>query len=100
MTKIEVGKYYVDGGGFYKCVGKKEDHENKYVRFDGVITIYNNVSFYHDITYIEEACARRMVECSKEDYNFVLEQAVSICNKLDAYNTAVFKHLWAIKENK
>lgn len=98
MAQIEVGKYYVDGGGFYKCVGKKEDNKNKYVRFDGVITIYNNVSFYQDMAYIEEACERRMVECSEEDYNFVLDQAVSICNKLENYNTQVFKHLWANKE--
>lgn len=100
MAQIEVGKYYVDGGGFYKCVGKEEKHENKYVRFDGVITVYNNVSFYHDITYVEEACERRMVECSEEDYSFVLKQAVSICNKLENYNTAVFKHLWVNKGNR
>lgn len=100
MAQIEVGKYYVDGEGFYKCVGKEEYQNKKYVLVDAVIIRYNSVSYYARLTYIEEACERRMVECSEEDYNFVLKQAVSICNKLDNYNTAVFKHLWAIKENK
>lgn len=98
MAQIEVGKYYVDGEGFYKCVGKEENNINKYVRMDAVIIRYNSVSYYAGLTYVEEACEKRMVECSAEDYNFVLKQTVSICNKLDSYNTAVFKHLWVNKE--
>lgn len=98
MAQIEVGKYYVDGEGFYKCVGKEEYQNKKYVLVDAVIIRYNSVSYYARLTYVEEACERRMVECSVEDYNFVLRQAVSICNKLDNYNTAVFKHLWVNKE--
>lgn len=100
MTKIEVGKYYVDGGGFYKCVGKEENAFNRYVFMDALIIRNSSLSFYQGITYVEEPCERRMVECSEEDYNFVLGQAISVCQRLDAYNTKVFKHLWAIKENK
>lgn len=98
MAKIEEGKYYVDGEGFYKCIGKKEFQNKKNVLVDAVIIRYNSVSYYARLTYVEEACERRMVECSEEDYNFVLKQAVSICNRLDNYNTAVFKHLWMNKE--
>ena len=98
MAKIEEGKYYVDGEGFYKCVGKVESC-NKYAVMDAVITKYNSVSYYEGITFLEDACERRMVECSKEDYNFVLKQAVSVCNQLDNYNTAVFKSLWANRDN-
>lgn len=99
MTKIEEGKYYVDGEGFYKCTGKVESCY-KYAVMEAVITKFNSVSYYECITFLEDACERRMVECSEEDYNFVLGQAISVYQKLDAYNTKVFKHLWAIKENK
>ena len=98
MTKIKEGKYYVDGEGFYKCVGKVES-ANKYVDMDAVIIKNKSLSFYKGITYVEEACERRMVECSEEDYNFVLGQTISVYQKLDAYNTQVFKHLWANKDD-
>ena len=99
MAKIEVGKYYVDGEGFYKCVDKEENNINKYVRMDAVITKHKYLSFYQGISYVEEACERRMVECSEEDYNYVLGQVVSVCTELDEYNTKVFKHLWVNKES-
>ena len=94
MAKIEEGKYYVDGEGFYKCVGKKETSINKYVIMDEVTIVRNVLSFYQGITYVEEACERRMVECSEEDYNYVLSQVVSTYKKLDDFNTKVFTHLW------
>lgn len=96
MAKIEVGKYYVDGEGFYKCVGKVES-ANKYVDMDAVIIKNKSLSFYKGITYVEEACERRMVECSEEDYNHVLDMIVHLYSILDNYNTAVFKKLWANK---
>lgn len=99
MAKIEEGKYYVDGEGFYKCVGKEENNIDKYVRMDAVITQYKNLSYYQGISYVEEACERRMVECSEEDYNYVLGQAVSICNKMYDYNTKVFTPLWMNKDS-
>lgn len=98
MAKIEVGKYYVDGEGFYKCVNKVET-VNRYVEMDSVIIKNSSLSYYKGITYMEEGCERRMVECSEEDYNFVLGQTISVYQKLDAYNTQVFKHLWVNKDD-
>ena len=98
MTKIEEGKYYVDGEGFYKCVGKEENAFNKYVLMDALIIKNSSLSFYQGITYVEEPCEKRMVECSEEDYNFVLGQTISVYQKLDVYNTQVFKHLWTNKD--
>ena len=65
MAKIEKGKYYVDGEGFYKCVGKEENNINKYVRMDAVITRHKSLSYYQGLSYVEEACERRMVECCR-----------------------------------
>lgn len=100
MAQIEVGKYYVDGEGFYKCVGKEENAFDKYVFMDALIIRNRSLSFYQGITYEEEPCERRMVECSEEDYNFVIGQAISVYQKLDSYNTKAFKHLWVNKGNK
>ena len=94
MSKIEDGKYYVDGEGFYKCVGKKETSINKYVEMDEVMIRCNSLFFLKGITLLEEACERRMVECSEEDYNYVLSQAVFTYEKLADFKTKVFSHLW------
>ena len=94
MAKIEEGKYYVDGEGFYKCVGKEENNINKYVRMDAVITRHKSLSYYQGLSYVEEACERRMIECSAEDYKHALEQSECFINKMYEFNTKVFKHLW------
>lgn len=99
MAKIEEGKYYVDGEGFYKCIGKEENHINKKVRMDTVLLREKSVSFYSNMSYVENACERRMVECSKEDYNYALEQAESFINKMYEFNTKVFKPLWDNKDS-
>ena len=99
MAKIEEGKYYVDGEGFYKCVGKEENNINKYVRMDAVITRHKSLSYYQGLSYVEEACERRMVECSAEDYNYALEQAECFINKMYEFNTKVFKPLWDNKDS-
>ena len=100
MAKIEEGKYYVDGEGFYKCLEiiTEEITMKKRAVMAAVITSDYHVTRYKRATYMLDACERRMVECSEEDYNYVLGQAVSVCTKMDEYNTKVFKHLWVNKE--
>ena len=101
MAKIEEGKYYVDGEGFYKCIEvvTEEGTGKRFAIMSAVITSSFHTSIYRRATYVEEACERRMVECSEEDYNYVLGQAVSVCTKMDEYNTKVFKHLWVNKDS-
>ena len=101
MSKIEEGKYYVDGEGFYKCleIVTEEGTGKRFAIMSAVIVSLFHVTWYKRATYVEEACEKRMVECSKEDYNYVLEQAVSFFNKMDEYNTKVFNHLWVNKDS-
>ena len=100
MAKIEEGKYYVDGEGFYKCleITTLEQSRKKLAIMAAVITSDFHVTLYKRATYMLDACERRMVECSEEDYNYVLGQAVSFFNKMYEYNTKVFKHLWNNKD--
>ena len=101
MAKIEEGKYYVDGEGFYKCleITTQEKTLKKFAVMSAVITSDFHVTIYKRSTYVVEACERRMVECSEEDYNYVLGQAVSFFNKMYEYNTKVFNHLWVNKDS-
>ena len=101
MAKIEEGKYYVDGEGFYKCleITTQEKTLKKFAIMSAVITSDFHVTIYKRSTYVVEACERRMVECSEEDYNYVLGQAVSFFNKMYEYNTKVFNHLWVNKDS-
>ena len=99
MVKIEEGKYYVDGEGFYKCVERvtEEGTGKRFAIMSAVMTSAFHTTIYKRATYVEEACERRMVECLEEDYNYVLGQATAFIKKMEEYNTKVFKHLW---ENK
>lgn len=98
MAKIEEGKYYVDGEGFYKCleIVTEETTMKKFAIMAAVKTSDFHVTIYKRATYVLEACERRMVECSEEDYSNVLEQAECFINKMNEYNTKVFKTLWVI----
>ena len=101
MAKIEEGKCYVDGEGFYKC-GERVTEEGTGKRFaimSAVMTSLFHTTIYRRATYVEEACERRMVECSEEDYNYALEQAESFINKMYEFNTKVFKPLWDNKDS-
>lgn len=101
MAKIEEGKYYVDGEGFYKCleITTQEKTMNKFAIMAAVMTSDFHVTIYKRSTYVLEACERRMVECSEENYKFVLEQAECFINKMNEYNTKVFKPLWDHKDD-
>ena len=100
MAKIEEGKYYVDGEGFYKCLEiiTEEITMKKRAVMAAVITSDFHVTRYKRATYMLDACERRMVECSAEDYNYALEQAECFINKMNKYNTKVFKPLWENKD--
>lgn len=101
MAKIEEGKYYVDGEGFYKCLEiiTEEITMEKRAVMAAVITSDFHVTWYKRATYMLDACERRMVECNEEDYKFALEQAECFINKMNEYNTKVFKPLWENKDS-
>ena len=101
MAKIEEGKYYVDGEGFYKCLEiiTEEITMKKRAVMAAVITSDFHVTRYRRAAYMLDACERRMVECSAEDYNYALEQAECFINKMYEFNTKVFKSLWVNKDS-
>ena len=101
MAKIEEGKYYVDGEGFYKCleIMTQENTLKKFAIMAAVITSDFHVTIYKRSTYVVEACERRMVECSVEDYKHALEQAECFISKMYEFNTKVFKPLLENKDS-
>lgn len=101
MAKIEEGKYYVDGEGFYKCleIVSEERSMKRVAIMHAVRTESFHVTIYKRACYVEEACERRMVECSEEYFNNALLQATKLICSLEEYNTKVFTHLWANKDN-
>ena len=101
MAKIEEGKYYVDGEGFYKCVERvtEEGTGKRFAIMSAVMTSSFHTTIYKRATYVEESCERRMVECSEEDYKYALEHSECFINKMNEYNTKVFKPLWVNKES-
>lgn len=100
MAKIEEGKYYVDGEGFYKCLEiiTEEITMKKRAVMAAVITSDFHVTRYKRAAYMLDGCEIRMVECLEEDYNYALEQAECFINKMYEFNTKVFKPLWENKD--
>lgn len=90
--KIEVGKYYVDGEGFYKVV-EKYCSRGRMIVVEAVITHDNSVSEYDGLTYREEACERRFRECTQEQFEKAQAKAKDIIDELYKFNTEVFRPL-------
>lgn len=88
---MEVGKYYIDGEGFYLC----EHTDEKFSRFKAVTLICGRVSSCNP-QYVTEACDRRFVECPKE----VFDKAEAMCDeffkKLNDFNTQEFMPRWNV----
>lgn len=93
---METGKYYVDGEGFYKVLSKIEDKGKIVV--DWVYSKSGSISRYSGLELVEEACDRRMVECTKEQFEKARDMADAAINKLYDYNTEVFVPLWKKRE--
>ena len=91
---MEVGKYYIDGEGFYKVILKGMNGTEPIVIVDAVLCNGRSIASYKNIPYMEEACDRRMVEITEEVFNRAKEYAEKIIKLLDDYNTEVFKPLW------
>lgn len=91
---MEVGKYYIDGEGFYLC----EHTDEKFSRFKAVTLICGRVSSCNP-QYVTEACDRRFVECPKE----VFDKAEAMCDeffkKLNDFNTQEFMPRWNAEWN-
>lgn len=94
---MEVGKYYIDGEGFYKVISKGTNGMDPIVIVDVVLCRENSICLYDHLPYVEEACDRRMVECTEEAFNKAKESAGKIIKELYDYNTEVFKPLWVKK---
>ena len=91
---MEVGKYYIDGEGFYKVLSKGTNGMEPIVTVDAVMCGEHSIDLFGHLPYREEACDRRMVECTEEVFNKAKESAYKIVKELYDYNTEVFKPLW------
>ena len=94
---MEIGKYYADGEGFYRAIEKETHGKNNVVIMETVMTKDHSVSHYNNISFIEEACDKRMVECTKEQFELAKEKALAVIDELYQFNSDVFLPLWKKK---
>lgn len=97
---MEIGKYYADGEGFYRAISKDKHGEKNVVEMEIVQTKDFSVSHYKHIYLIEEACDKRMVECTKEQFELAKEKALAVIDELYQLNSDVFLPLWKKKKNE
>lgn len=96
--RIEAGKYYVDGEGFYHCL--EEDMDGIRLRMREVLT---SVPYGLDTrfsTLMRDRCEKRMVECSQEQFEKAEKMVLEAIGRLDEYNSEVFHPLWEARKKE
>lgn len=96
--RIEAGKYYVDGEGFYHCL--EEDQNGISLIMEMVMTSKLTGLDIRIGTLVREGCERRMVECSEEQYEKARSLALEAMNRMDEYNSEVFYPLWEARKKE
>ena len=94
---MEIGKYYVDGEGFYRVVKKKEYVGKPYVVVECILIQEHSVSFYSNMHYVESSCDRRMAECTEEQFLKAKKEVLKVIGDLYRYNSDVFYPAWETK---
>ena len=96
--KIETGKYYVDGEGFYHCL--EEDQDGIRLRMEMVTTSEHTGLSIRIGMLVRYGCEKRMVECSEEQYKKARDMFKMAMDMMDEYNTEVFCPLWVSRKKE
>jgi hypothetical protein len=96
--RIETGKYYVDGEGFYHCL--EEALDGIHVRMRTVQTSRMNGLDIRTAILLRDGCENRMVECSEEQFEKAEKMVNEAIRQLDEYNSDVFYPLWEARKMK
>ena len=96
--RIEAGKYYVDGEGFYHCL--EEDLDGIRLRMEMVTTSKLTGLDIRIGTLLRDGCEKRMVECSEEQYEKARSLALEAMSQMDEYNSEVFYPLWEARKKE
>ena len=95
------GKYYVDGECFCKCLSHAKGFDGKdMVCVDACTFNEYGLSKYDRLVLVEEACDRRFVESTEEEYNTVRNLIQSTINIIDKYNDKCFLPRWSERKEK
>lgn len=96
--RIEAGKYYVDGEGFYHCL--EEDMDGIRLRMREVLTSVPYGLATRFSTLMRDGCEKRMVECSQEQFEKAEKMVLEAIGRLDEYNSEVFHLLWEARKKE
>lgn len=96
--RIEAGKYYVDGEGFYHCL--EEDQDGIRLRMEMVTTSKLTGLDIRIGTMMRDGCEKRLVECSEEQYEKAEKMVLEAMSQMDEYNSEVFYPLWEARKKE
>ena len=96
--RIEAGKYYVDGEGFYYCL--EENQDGIRLRMEMVTTSKLTGLDIRIGTLMRDGCEKRMVECSEEQFEKAEKMVLEAIGRLDEYNSEVFHPLWEARKKE
>ena len=95
------GKYYVDGESFCKCLSHAKSFDGEDMVCVEACTFNEyGLSKYDRLVLVEEACDRRFVESTEEEYNTVRNLIQSTINIIDKYNDKCFLPRWTERKKK
>lgn len=96
--RIEAGKYYVDGEGFYRCL--EEGQDGIRLRMEMVATSEHTGLSIRTGILVRYGCEKRMVECSEEQYEKARGFALDAMSQMNEYNSEVFYPLWEARKKE
>lgn len=95
------GNYYMDGEEFILCKGHFicDDYDKtRMVRVESLKFSHDMLSHTEHACYVEEACDRRFVPSSKEEFEIVMGMYKACHKAIDELNTLWFMPRWKEKE--
>lgn len=95
------GNYYMDGEEFILCkehLTCDDKYKTRIVHVESLKFSHDMLSHTEHVCYVEEACDRRFVPSSKEEFEIVLGMYQSCRKAIDDLNTLWFMPRWKEKE--
>ena len=95
------GNYYIDGEEFIRVIGHftcDDEDKTRMIRVETLKFSHDMLNHCEQACYVEEACDRRFVPSSREEFEIVNDIYKACRKTIDELNTLWFMPRWKEKE--
>lgn len=88
------GNYYMDGESFIHCKEHMKGQNDVSLILAEMINFGHGIGYYDCIPLVEDACDRRMVDSTKEEFEMIKNIYETSLNTIDKLNDLWFIPRW------